>query len=162
MPTPINENPPPFDVGTGPRTARATRAHLLLAEDDADFRTLLQRSFVKHGFEVTTACDGFELYRILAHSLNGQSPGVTYAVVVADLHMPRWSGLGVLALVGCDSHTPPMVIITAFGSDDLREQAKQLGAAAVLERPLDLDDLCSLVDRLAERRIVRAGSPGTA
>jgi two-component system response regulator (stage 0 sporulation protein F) len=155
-------NPPAPDAETGRRTSKTAGAHLLLAEDDADLRTLLQHHLGEHGFEVTTACDGIELFRILANSLSGHSPAATFAVVVADLHMPGWDALGVLSLLGYDSRTPPVVLITAFGSDEVHRQAKWLGAAATLDKPFDLDDLCALVDRLAERRICCAGRAGTA
>jgi hypothetical protein len=49
------------------------------------------------------------------------------------------------------------VIITAFGNEALHEEAKRLGASAVLDKPFELDDLRALARRLSDSRARTGG-----
>ena len=54
-------------------------------------------------------------------------------------------GTDVLAALGCSKWTTPFVLMTAFGVQELHAQARELGATAVLDKPVDLDALRSVV-----------------
>lgn len=45
-----------------------------------------------------------------------------------------------------------MIVITAFGDDELRRRAKRAGAVAFFSKPLDIDDLCVFVREFLELR----------
>jgi CheY-like chemotaxis protein len=66
--------------------------------------------------------------------------------------MPGLDGIQVLRELHNESWEVPMVLITAFGDDATRSQADLLGAAAVLDKPLDMEQLRSELDRLLGRR----------
>jgi FixJ family two-component response regulator len=55
--------------------------------------------------------------------------------------MPRLSGLDLLAALRCSRWTTPVVLVTAYGDDETRAEARELGAAAFLDKPLDPEAL---------------------
>ncbi len=127
----------------GPR-----RARLLIAEDDRSFRTLLRHVFLRWGYDVVTVDDGVELLDRLGQALASGSTEQAFDAVVSDIRMPGWSGLDVLATLGQEAHAPPVVLITAFGDENLHQRAERAGAAAVFDKPFDLDALQDLIARL--------------
>jgi CheY-like chemotaxis protein len=112
-------------------------ALVLIADDDEAMRSLLSTSLRSRGFEVAECRDGREL----AHLLQSQATGVrTPTLIITDLRMPGLTGLDVLHWIG--EHLPqvPVILITAFGDPRTHRRAKALGAAAVLDKPFDLED----------------------
>ena len=78
-----------------------------------------------------------------------ESPAAeAFDVVVSDVRMPGWTGINVLATLARQSRRPPAILITAFGDDNLHEQAERAGAVAVLDMPFELDELQVLIDRV--------------
>ena len=123
-----------------PRVLSVSRApRLLVGEDDPEMRALLGASLRADGFEVIEMKDGEEvlvhLSEVSAH--RAQRPDL----VIMDVRMPRHSGLELLAAMQLADWKVPVILITAFGDDRLHQQAKELGAAAVFDKPFDLDDL---------------------
>lgn len=143
----------PSSLALAPELAQAPRTQrrrLLLAEDDAAFRTLLQMALVGDGYDVVAVKDGAELLERLSVSLSSGSANDRFDVVVSDVRMPGWTGLNVLLSMRHEANPPPVVLITAFGDERLHEQAMKAGAVAVLDKPFELDDLRALVSRLME------------
>lgn len=110
---------------------------VLLAEDDPELRRLIASELRRDGITVIEARDGHELVELLAEDLGSVAPDV----VVSDLRMPGPSGLDALDLLRRTGGGPAFVLITAFGDEAIHEQAARLGAAAVFDKPFDLDDL---------------------
>src|SRR4051812_6797297 len=121
------------------------RAHVLLAEDDDDFRALLVTALRKDGHLITELEDGFELsdYLALTRPEGGLIP--TPDLVLSDVRMPGHSGLDVLARARSSGLRCPVLLLTAFPDDELRERARGLGRCVVIEKPVDLDVLRSYV-----------------
>ena len=124
---------------------------ILLAEDDALLRRMLATALGDDGFEVLEAGDGLELLEQL-EALLGAEGGSHDLMVVADVHMPGLTGLDVLAILSCAVASTPVVLITAFADHELRAEAAELGAVAVLDKPFDLDQLRSVILRAAAAR----------
>lgn len=111
------------------------RPRIVIADDDDDLRDLLRESFVAAGYEVDEAVDGNELRLILeAAEVSGKSPDL----ILSDHRMPFATGLEVLSWAS--RHVPgvPFLLFSAFAAPHVRQRALQLGAAAVLEKPIDL------------------------
>lgn len=121
---------------------QSDRRRVLVAEDDDELRRLLVMSLTADGYEVAEASDGHELIRQLARLW-------LVDAIVSDVRMPGKSGLDVLAGFRRADWTTPFVLITAFGSDELHEEALRLGASAVVDKPFDLDVLRILIRQLA-------------
>lgn len=120
---------------------------VLLAEDDADFRKLLAQAFRSRCCEVTECVDGPDLVSKLgSYVLFG--PPVGFDLVVSDIRMPGATALEVLeAMRECEG-VPPVILITAFPSEDTRAAARRLGVAAVLEKPFPIKDLLAKAEDL--------------
>jgi CheY-like chemotaxis protein len=125
-----------------PRKTHA-RSRVLLAEDDGPLRALLVGVLQGDGYEVVEAKDGLELLANIESSLVGDERPLF--VVVADVHMPGLTGLDVLAILRCSFVAAPVILITAFGDDDTRAEAWELGASAVFDKPFELEELRAAV-----------------
>ncbi len=127
---------------------------LLLAEDDAETRRLLGAALRRQGFEVVEVCDGAELLEHLSaavdeHGLAARGIAVrnagSYDAVIADNQLPELRGLDVLAALRRARCPVPFILITASADEDTRAEARALGAAAFLEKPLSIDGLQAAV-----------------
>lgn len=101
------------------------------------------------GLRVVEARDGEELLDHLSLSETGAEAWPHADLVITDFRMPKADGLDALALFG-HSAAPPFIVITAFGSAETHQRAFQLGAAAVLDKPVDIDELRAEVRRHLE------------
>jgi two-component system response regulator FlrC len=100
---------------------------VLLAEDDASMRRLLERILVEDGHEVTAVADG------LAAIARLEQP---FDLVLTDVRMPGADGIQVLQAARRRRPTLPVVVITAFGSIPGAVDAMRLGAVDYLSKPL--------------------------
>jgi len=62
-------------------------------------------------------------------------------VIVSDVLMPCYSGLGVLAALHKSAWHVPVILITGRCDSTLVSDAMRLGASAVVRKPFDIDDL---------------------
>jgi len=115
----------------------------MIAEDDAELRSLLAATLVEEGCVVRTAADGRELLAMLSAVSRTEMP--MPSLIVMDVRMPRCSGMDVLTALRLAEWEVPVVIITAFGDGELHANAGALGAAIVLDKPFDLDTLRGVV-----------------
>ena len=129
-------------------SVRLSGTRILLAEDDPELRSLLVGILRGDGHEVVAVCDGRELIRVLARG----SGGADFDLIVTDDRMPGWTGMQILTGLRSLHDSPPIVLITAFADESLRARAVVLGAAAVLDKPLDCDDLRAVVCNLLTPR----------
>ncbi len=139
--------PPPTSDGRRTKPAR-----VLIAEDDWAMRELLLWAFEADGYEVRAVASGSALLDTLASSLLSDSGVEPFDLVVSDIRMPEWSGLPALEKLCRSRMMPPIVAITAFGSEEVHERAELAGAIVVLDKPFDIADLTALSDRLIAHR----------
>jgi CheY-like chemotaxis protein len=126
-----------------PRLDRG-RTRVLLVEDDEDLRRLAAQVLRAGGYEVIEAASGLGLLAGLECTLWGdRSEG--FDVIVADIQMPDLTALEALEASGALGLETPIVLMTAYGSDAVRAAARRLGARAVLDKPLDWEELGSVV-----------------
>jgi DNA-binding response OmpR family regulator len=118
---------------------------VLLAEDDDELRRLLARKLRRQGCDVVEARTGTQLVELVVeHTVEPIGPGQrAAALVISDLRMPGRSGLDVLRLLRRASVQVPVILMTAVGSREVHDEALMLGATAVFDKPVDLDDLAA-------------------
>jgi DNA-binding response OmpR family regulator len=133
-----NTNPAP------PSRPAGRRGRVLVAEDDDALRALMAAALARDGYEIIEARDGPEVLDLLA-SRGTDAPGRPLDLIVSDVRMPGWSGLDVLAGLSRDPTAPPVVLVTAFGDEELHANARRLGARATMDKPFDMDDLRAVV-----------------
>ena len=116
---------------------------VVVADDDDAMRALVIETLRNDGCTTLEARDGVELLELLRQSLD--EPTLRPDVMVADVKMPRLSGLGVLQALMHAQWTLPSIMITVVKDESVETVAKRLGAVGVLHKPLDLDDLLTAV-----------------
>lgn len=137
--------------------ARVRSLELLIADDHAANRMVLQRLLQKAGHRVTSVADGEEV--LDAMSAN------TFDAAIVDLHMPGVSGLDLLrelrVMEAGGGKRTPVIVLTADVTPEAIQQCAQAGARAFLPKPVVA---ARLLDTLAEVAIsgqanVQAANP---
>jgi CheY-like chemotaxis protein len=119
---------------------------VLIADDDREMRRLLSTCFQRVGFDVVEARDGRELVVTFRRMRRARVPHV---VVVTDIDMPNMTGLEALRQIRRGMPDAHVIVVTALGDDSIRRYARRLGAAAVFEKPVDVELLCDTALLLA-------------
>lgn len=127
---------------------RSSRPRILLADDDPDLRVLLSLALELDGYDVVQAEDGLRMVDCIGNLFLGWGDRAPVDIIISDVRMPGLSGLEILAGFRRADWSTPFVLMTAFGSDELHAEARRLGAAAVLDKPFDIDELRLLLRRL--------------
>jgi two-component system response regulator HydG len=122
-------------------TARQT---VLLADDEPLSREFLQEALQSLGLEVHAVADGTAALAELARA--------EFDLVVTDLRMPGADGFAVLAASKARDAARPVVLVTAHGTMHTAVQAMRQGADDILEKPVVLDDLELVLERLRGRQ----------
>jgi len=114
---------------------------ILLVEDDVDSRENLAAVLRSEGHEVVTAANGQEAHQYLS------SAATLPSVILLDLMMPVMDGWTFAKRLR-ERVEIPIVVLSA--ANDLARHAKNIGAADVVGKPFDLDQLLPKVARAAE------------
>jgi DNA-binding response OmpR family regulator len=117
---------------------------ILVVDDDAEARELLADFLSQLGHTIETAHDGVDaLSRLEVFPAE---------LVVTDLEMPGMSGLELIAVLRERASSCPTLLVTARADRMLPRSVLGGGlpASACLLKPLDLDDLAAVVERLTD------------
>ena len=118
---------------------RQMNRHILVVDDDAHMRSLLQVVLESEGYVVDTASDGLIALDKLIHQQ------ALPAVILLDQHMPRMNGLQLIeALRQQEAACLDSIIVLSADRDTLQE-ACRLGISRCLDKPFDLETLLLLV-----------------
>ncbi|MBZ5542229.1 MAG: response regulator [Acidobacteriia bacterium] len=118
---------------------------ILVVDDDQDSRNLLSEFLGANGYAVAAVGDGTAAREELSR-VEG------YQVIVADLRMPRESGLELLRNLRRQESKHVIILMSSFISQGEKRQAKELGAHALLEKPFRLTDLLAAVQEAAAKK----------
>jgi two-component system NtrC family response regulator len=121
-----------------------TSSPILIVEDDASQRRLIEFWLKEEGYSVVTAADGNTGF----HAFEDKSP----ALVIADIRMPGLSGLDLLSRIKAANPDTPVILITAFGTVADAVGAMKLGAADYVVKPLNAEELKVNVQRALEHQ----------
>ena len=118
---------------------------VLVVEDDPDQRDAVELALQQAGYAVVAAGDGFEALEIL-HG------GTRPCLILLDLMMPEMDGVQFRKeqLKSAATADIPVVVVSAFGQ---LTRARSLQVADYLPKPVELDRLVAVVDRVAQQRI---------
>jgi len=116
-----------------PTTAGVTGAHVLVVDDDARLRRLLQRYLAEQGFRITVAADAAEARRILGF--------LQPDAMVVDVMMPGESGTDLIRALRDDGLALPILMLTARGEPEDRIVGLEAGADDYLAKPFEPREL---------------------
>jgi len=106
---------------------------ILIVEDDASFRRVLEYQLTEAGYKTTVVENGEKALELFSEH--------RYQVVLTDLNLPGLSGEEVLQRIKKQSPDTPVIILTAFASIESAVEAMKLGAFHYLTKPVNGDDL---------------------
>jgi two-component system response regulator PilR (NtrC family) len=119
---------------------------VLVVDDEADLRELLELTLLKMGLDVDSAATVAQARTLLAAQ--------SYQLVLTDMRLPDGLGLELVREVAATYKNTPIAVVTAFGSTDNAVVALKAGAFDYIAKPVALDQL-----RLLVRSALRLNDP---
>jgi len=116
---------------------------ILIVDDDPGIRTLMSSFLDKHGYRTHTAGDPVEMRECLARE--------RYDLIVLDVMMPREDGLSALRALQREDG-PPVIMLSAVGTDVDRIVGLELGAEDYLAKPCNPRELLARIRTVLRRR----------
>jgi len=130
--------------------------HVLLAEDDFDFGSILKQYLEIHGFEVTWCKDGEEAYDAFAKAY---SEGALFDICVFDIMMPKMDGFTLAEKVIAINPEVSFVFLTARKMKEDRIKGLKLGADDYIVKPFEADILVLRLTNILKRYSVSLNRP---
>jgi DNA-binding NtrC family response regulator len=122
-------------------------ARILIAEDEANLRMVLQKELERLGYRVQVAPDGDAALRKLEES--------NVDVLLCDINMPKIDGMEVLRRVHERPNPPEVIMLTGQATVETAVEAMKLGAYDYLTKPYSITELDVRVKQAAEKRRLR-------
>lgn len=116
---------------------RDEKAAILVVEDEAKMRRLLELQLGEEGFSVHSAADAESGLQLLVR----EKPDL----VVTDLRLPGMTGLEFLQAVKRANGALPVVVMTAYGTVESAVEAMKFGASNYVTKPFSLDELVLVI-----------------
>jgi FixJ family two-component response regulator len=108
-----------------------------VVDDDADLLRAFGRVLRAVGYDAALYCS--------AEQFLASPPSRPLHCLVVDVKLGGMSGLDLQRQLCADGSTVPIVVMTAFASARLRDEALGVGCAGVLDKQADIDDLLQLI-----------------
>ncbi len=129
---------------SGKATAPASAERVLIVEDDSSARAGLEQLVRSWGFVAESAVDGMDALE----KVTSFRP----SIVISDLVMPRMDGLSLLRALQEQGADVITLLLTAQGSVETAVEAMKEGAYDYLTKPVDIQRLKILLDKIVERQ----------
>lgn len=127
---------------------------LLVVDDEESICFSMSEYFSLHGYKVDTACEFEEAEKLLG--------ATNYKVVIQDLRLTMsksHDGLDMIRLIREHNPQTRIVILTAYGSAEVEDEARRCGADAFLRKPKPLSQVAQVVQGLIESPPKHAARP---
>ena len=118
---------------------------ILVVDDQPGVRYLLDIVINESGHKAHTAQNGLEALD-MARSIRPD-------LIFMDVRMPIMGGLEALAKIKPLAPETAVVIMTAYGSDETIEEAKNLGALGCMAKPFDINDIKDFIQDYARKNL---------
>ena len=119
------------------RRSEPEGARVLVVDDEADIRELLELTLLRMGLAVESAASLAEANALLKAQ--------RFDLCLTDMRLPDGAGLDLVRHIGEHCADLPVAVITAFGSAENAVAALKAGAFDYLSKPVSLEDLRTLV-----------------
>src|SRR5438067_6908423 len=124
------------------------KGNILIVEDEAKMRRILELSLGEDGFTTLSAEDAEAGLKLLQQG--------SVDLVVTDLKLPGMNGLDFLQAVKRFHAAMPVVVMTAFGTVETAVEAMKAGASDYVLKPFSLDEIRMVVHKELDVRRLRA------
>ena len=113
---------------------------ILVVDDEADVAELFRQRFRREArqgiYVLHFAQSGDQAVQLLDDEIEPE-----LLAVLSDINMPGMDGLQLLGEIKQRFPDPPVMMVTAYGDDERRRRASELGAAEFITKPVDFDYL---------------------
>ena len=125
---------------------------ILVVDDEADVADLFRQSF-RH--EVRAGTYAMHFADSADAALKRLRVGIVppLIVILADINMPGLDGFDLLSEIKRQWPQLPVIMVTAYGDDERRQRASELGALAFLTKPVNFDYLKAELQGLLNAQI---------
>ena len=124
---------------------------ILFVDDEADMMEVFRRRFRRELREgkcvMHFSLSGEEAFELLNQGIKPE-----LMLILSDINMPGMSGLDLLERTEQIYPELPVIMITAYGDQERRSRAFEIGATDFLAKPIDFDKLKSKIAALVELR----------
>ena len=125
---------------------------ILVVDDEPDAAILFRQRFRREARQGTYvmhfAHSGAQALELLAREFQPQ-----LIVILSDINMPGMDGLQLLGEIKQRHPDLPVMMVTAYGDDERRRRASELGASEFITKPVDFDQL-----KVQLRQLTSAGA----
>lgn len=118
--------------------------HILVADDEPSMRLNIIELLEDEGYAILQASNGSEAVQLAIE----HRP----LAILMDIKMPELSGLQALKTINSQLPQIPIIIFTAYGSNEKPIEAMKAGAFDYLEKPFDIDEFLSIVHAAVKQR----------
>jgi len=126
------------------------KANLLVVEDDAKLRSVLERTLTFEGYEVTSCSDGVSGLEALTDD--------RFDAVIMDVSMPYLDGFGLCRRMRDCGHAEPVLFLTARAAIADRVTGLDAGGDDYLTKPFSIEELLARIRALLRRPPAAVGS----
>ncbi len=118
---------------------------ILIVDDDARLRSLLQRFLEEQGYTIKAVGDGEQMERALAREI--------YHLIVLDLMLPGDDGVTLCQRLREKGSTVPIIMLTARGDEGDRIIGLEAGADDYLPKPFNPRELAARIKAVLRRQV---------
>jgi DNA-binding NtrC family response regulator len=122
-----------------PVPQKKSARHVLVVDDEQLLLWAIAELLRSRGIDVDEACSAREALRAL--TVEGRQP----EAVLMDLNLPDSHDLGLVKMVRRLAPAASVFLMTAFGTPEIRAEARQLGVLDIIDKPFDLNALDGLL-----------------
>lgn len=122
--------------------------NILVIDDEAAQRDVLTGYLKKKGYKIFSASSGKEGIEITKNN--------PVDIILSDFKMPDLNGIEVLEKVKEINPEISLVIVTAYGTVENAVKAMRLGAFDYISKPVDLDELDLMIERIIEHKSLKS------
>jgi CheY-like chemotaxis protein len=123
----------------------AKRKQILIIDDEVTWLSVLKEILLQRGFDVKEARSGAEALKELT----------TYKpdLILSDVRMPDMNGFDLLSKIKRlpAMSTTPFIFLSAIDDFHARKVAKELGASDYVSKPMNTEDIASLISKFLPR-----------
>ncbi|MCH7725352.1 MAG: response regulator [Planctomycetes bacterium] len=119
---------------------------VLIADDEPNMRKTLSAILRREGYDVETAADGETAVQMCARR--------AFDVVLLDVRMPGINGVEAFRRIRRHREGVRVILMSAYGLDELKQAALDEGAIAFLDKPLDVNKVVELISQATETAIL--------
>ncbi|MFF2090233.1 sporulation transcription factor Spo0A [Paenibacillus sp. NPDC058174] len=136
------------------------KIEVLLADDNREFTNLLSE-YISEQNDMSVCGVAYNGEEVLAHL---EETGKIPDVLILDIIMPHLDGLGVLERLKEMnlSPMPKIIMLTAFGQENITQKAVQLGASYYILKPFDMEILANRIRQLVGNSTFSTASYGSS